>query len=66
MADGGHAVTVVGYENKTGAIADTVFVFKNSWGIRWGSGGYGYATYAYVLKNLTDAVLLEVAAGTSP
>lgn len=64
-SDGGHAVTVVGYENKTGAIADTVFIFKNSWGIRWGSGGYGYATYAYLLKNLHDAVLLEVSPGPS-
>lgn len=58
--DGGHAVTIVGYENKTGVITDTVFVFKNSWGIRWGSGGYGYATYDYLLKNLVEAAVLEV------
>ena len=58
---GGHAVTMVGYENKGGAIADTVFIFKNSWGPRWGAGGYGRATYAYLANNLEDTALLEVA-----
>jgi hypothetical protein len=56
----GHAVTIVGYENKTGALADTVFTFKNSWGVRWGVGGFGYVTYAYLLANLQDAAVLEV------
>ena len=62
---GGHAVTVVGYENKTGAIADTVFIFKNSWGVKWGAGGYGYATYTYLVNNLMDTALLEIGP-TSP
>jgi hypothetical protein len=56
----GHAVTIVGYENKTGALADTVFTFKNSWGVRWGAGGFGYVTYPYILTHLQDAVVLEV------
>ncbi len=60
LAGPGHAVAIVGYENKTGAIADTVFIFKNSWGVKWGAGGYGYATYAYLSHNLEDAVLLEI------
>jgi hypothetical protein len=59
---GGHAVTLVGYDNKTGDIKDTVFIFKNSWGVRWGTGGYGFVTYSYVSKNLVEAVLLDVAA----
>ena len=58
--NGGHAVTIVGYENKTGALADTIFTFKNSWGVRWGVGGFGYVTYAYLLANLQDAAVLEV------
>lgn len=57
----GHAVTVVGYENKTGAIQDTVFIFKNSWGVKWGASGYGYVTYGYLNLNLGDTALLEVA-----
>ncbi len=59
----GHAVTMVGYENKTGQVADTVFVFKNSWGVHWGASGYGYATYGYLEKNLVDSALLEVEPG---
>jgi len=62
----GHAVTVVGYENKTGALKDTVFIFKNSWGVHWGASGYGYATYGYLDKNLVDTALLEVEPGDSP
>lgn len=57
----GHAVTVVGYENKTGVLKDTVFIFKNSWGVRWGASGYGYVTYAYLNANLLDTALLEIA-----
>lgn len=66
LEDNGHAVTIFGYENKTGTAADTVFVFKNSWGVKWGASGYGYATYAYLNANLVDTALLEVApAGTT-
>ncbi len=61
MPGGGHAVTIVGYENKTGAIEGTVFIFKNSWGMHWGEGGYGRATYAYLMNNLEETALLEVA-----
>ena len=63
LESNGHAVTVVGYENKTGAIKDSVFIFKNSWGVKWGAGGYGYATYDYFLHNLVDTALLEVGPG---
>jgi len=44
MADGGHAVTLVGYKSATGRIEDAVFIFKNSYGVDWGQGGYGTAT----------------------
>ncbi len=60
--DSGHAVTLVGYTCETGRIEDTTFIFKNSWGADWGANGYGYATYAYLVKNLGSAVLLEVRA----
>jgi hypothetical protein len=60
LPSGGHAVTIVGYENKTGVLADTVFIFKNSWGMHWGVGGFGNATYAYLFNNLQDAAVLEV------
>ncbi len=61
----GHAVTVVGYKNSTGRIEDTVFIYKNSWGITWGIGGYGHVTHTYLAENLLDAVLLEVESAKS-
>lgn len=60
---GGHAVTIVGYENKTGAVADTIFVFKNSWGVKWGAGGFGFVSYRYLFSNLMETALLEVSIG---
>lgn len=55
-----HAVTLVGYRCPTGRLEDTTFIFKNSWGPAWGANGYGFATYAYLVKNLHTAVLLEI------
>jgi C1A family cysteine protease len=59
----GHAVTLVGYKSATGRIEDTYFIFKNSWGPKWGQGGYGTVTYNYLQNYLFDAVLLEVQRG---
>ena len=58
--DRGHAVTLVGYKSATGRIEDAYFIFKNSWGPKWGQGGYGTVAYGYLQGNLNDAVLLEV------
>lgn len=55
-----HAVTLVGYRCPTGNLTDTVFLFKNSYGPRWGQGGYGQVTYRYLSLHLQGAVLLEV------
>ena len=45
---GGHAVCVVGYNEK-------LFYFKNSWGRGWGSKGYGSVPYKYIDDFLWDA-----------
>jgi hypothetical protein len=63
MAGSGHAITLVGYRSSTGKIEDAVFLFKNSWGVDWGQGGYGTMSYGYLSNYLNDAVLLEVQAG---
>lgn len=55
----GHAVTLVGYRCPTGRMEDTVFVFRNSWGVKWGAGGYGYAKYEYMIKNLYSGYVIE-------
>lgn len=56
---GGHAVTLVGYECKTGRLEDTVFIFRNSWGPNWGEAGYGFVSYAYLERYLGVAAALE-------
>jgi C1A family cysteine protease len=60
--DGGHAVMVVGYDDKikikgvnensketTGAI-----LIRNSWGTWGGNGGYLWLPYEYILKGLAE------------
>jgi C1A family cysteine protease len=57
---GGHAVMAVGYDDtirikNTGVGAtETVgaLLFRNSWGTGWGSAGYGWLPYEYVLRRL--------------
>ncbi|MDE2232878.1 MAG: C1 family peptidase [Patescibacteria group bacterium] len=43
---GGHAIVLVGYDD-----ANSVFMFRNSWGESWGDHGYGYIPYGYVLDS---------------
>ena len=40
---GGHALMVVGYDDKK-----QLFKFQNSWGKNWGAKGFGYFTYDYM------------------
>jgi C1A family cysteine protease len=47
---GGHAICIVGYDDKS-----SIFKFKNSWGANWGSDGYGYLPYEYIKKYCSDA-----------
>ena len=46
---GGHAVLFVGYNDKTKRL-----MFQNSWGTKWGDGGYGYLPYAFVTNWLAN------------
>jgi len=41
---GGHCITIVGYDDAT-----QMFKCSNSWGKTWGSNGYCYIPYAYIL-----------------
>lgn len=43
IACGGHAVLLVGYDD-----VQKVFIFKNSWGAKWGQQGYGYVHFDHV------------------
>lgn len=42
---GGHAICIVGYDDKK-----SHWVFLNSWGKSWGNKGYGYLPYEYMEK----------------
>ena len=47
---GGHAISPVGYDDKTKLIK-----FKNSWSDKWGRVGYGFLSYAYIERYMMDA-----------
>jgi len=57
---GGHAIVAVGYDDNmkikntnAGAVETTgALLIRNSWGTGWGSAGYGWLPYQYVLKGL--------------
>lgn len=49
-SEGGHAVTLVGYDLTT-----RKFLVRNSWGTGWGIGGHFWMPFDYVLNsNLSD------------
>ena len=62
----GHAVTLVGYRAPDGRLETADFIFKNSYGVDWGQGGYGVASYRYLQENLQDAVVMELQAAARP
>ncbi|MDZ8056272.1 MAG: C1 family peptidase, partial [Aulosira sp. ZfuVER01] len=56
---GGHTVVAVGYhdrkiiENEDGKTSKGALLIRNSWGTRWGQGGYGWLPYDYIMEGLT-------------
>lgn len=59
---GGHALMVVGYDDSktikntlpNGIQTTGALMVRNSWGISWGSSGYGWLPYQYVTAGLTS------------
>ena len=50
---GGHAITLVGYDDAT-----NTFKYQNSWGIEWGDKGFGYIDYKYFSKVCRSAFVM--------
>lgn len=55
QAMGATAICIVGYDDDQERIK-----FKNSWGEGWGDKGYGYVSYRYIEKFLTDAWVFTI------
>jgi C1A family cysteine protease len=59
---GGHAVMAVGYDDSMkikntepgGPETKGALLLRNSWGTGWGSDGYGWLPYQYVLEGLAE------------
>lgn len=59
---GGHAMAAVGYDDGLkikntgpgGRETTGALLIRNSWGTGWGSAGYGWLPYEYVLKGLAE------------
>ena len=58
---GGHAMTIVGYDDKRGA-----FKLLNSWGKSWGDGGYGWVDYDVMSKRGREYYVMVVDAPSKP
>lgn len=52
---GGHAQVIVGYDNNLKA-----FLVRNSWGPKWGNGGYALVSYDVVEESLIDAWVIVI------
>jgi C1A family cysteine protease len=53
---GGHAVLAVGHG--LGNLGEPALLVRNSWGSRWGAGGYGWLPRAYVERQLHETAVL--------
>lgn len=51
MKDSLHVVTLVGYQADPSNPGSVLLVFRNSFGPRWGVGGYGYVATEYLSKH---------------
>lgn len=55
----GHSIALTGYRVDESLPGGGVFLFRNSNGPRWGDGGYGEMSFAYVREYANDALWLE-------
>ncbi len=56
----GHSIVFAGYRDDPAVNGGGVFIFRNSYGPRWGAGGYGTMSYAYARAYANDALWIEL------
>jgi hypothetical protein len=61
LIQGGHAMALVGYDERRQA-----FKVINSWGTKWGDGGFGWIGYEAYRAFVRQAYVIDVAARLSP
>lgn len=59
----GHAVVLVGYRTVGGA---KQFLIHNSWGDRWGEGGYGWISESNVVRHIRAAYKVRIGDPSAP
>jgi hypothetical protein len=55
----GHVVVLVGYEISAKHKGGGAFTFRQSWGDKWGDGGYAKLTFEFAMTNAQEAYALE-------
>lgn len=55
-----HAITLIGYITKENDLDSCLFIFRNSWGVRWGVAGHGMISRKFLLEHLQDAIVIDV------
>lgn len=56
----GHSVLIVGYANDEKCPGGGYLIFRNSYGVSFGNGGYGRIPYAYAKLYANDAMTLHL------
>jgi C1A family cysteine protease len=55
----GHSIDLVGYHEGSEFPGGGYFIFRNSFGPRFGHGGYGFVSFDYIRKYANDAIVIQ-------
>jgi hypothetical protein len=55
----GHSIDLVGYHEGSEFPGGGYFIFRNSFGPRFGHGGYGFVSFDYMRNYANDAIVIE-------
>jgi C1A family cysteine protease len=55
----GHSIDLVGYHEGSEFPGGGYFIFRNSFGLRFGHGGYGFVSFDYMRNYANDAIVIQ-------